>query len=797
MNFGNTLIESLRGETTLSSSMTINRFPCLQGHGVDPVDMGYNRAMERAESEGRTTIGFLSSSIDDPYQNAVWAGATEEAERLGISLVFYGGYRLDSPFGNEAIDNYIFDIAGKSNHAGLIVISNSICMYSSMEEFERFIGRFSSKPIVSAGLEVPGVPWVGIANEGGMRDVAEHLVRVHGRRDFLFLAGTKAHRESQARLAEFLESAEALGVPPPRVEHCEFQQSIADARVGALLASGARMDAVVAANDKMAIGAIRALGSFGLEVPRDVSVTGFDDTAESRVSTPPLTTVHQPMDELGRSAVRHLAAQLGIARAQARTPGVTFIVRESCGCPNEMAGGFSPKPMAAEGKGAARDALIALSMRVNAELRKGRNPAGLRSSVRGSAIAERALLLISEGETRYQAQRLEKADRNAAILRTIEASLVSSFALAEILEGVARGTRALGISACWLALFEYEGSPYPPQDASPPAWSRLILASTLGCAEIHGLRGPRFRTSELLPGGFPQEWSAYVCEGLRFGKERLGYLICTADAEDKQVYAALRDQASSALKGAALMAAERDRERRLELEVKRRTTELSASNVQLREEMKERKALERELIGVANRIMERIGMDIHDNLCQDIAGMGVMAARLEYALRRDGNPEAETAGALVRTAGETASKAKGMARGLYPAEIEADGILGAVERLAQGARARSGADIVVEADEGFALPDGEKAIHLYRIVQEALSNAVRHSGAKRISIRLAREDGSVLVEVRDDGKGLPDPAEESSGLGLKILRYRASLMGGELSMERESPGTRIALRLRG
>jgi signal transduction histidine kinase len=245
------------------------------------------------------------------------------------------------------------------------------------------------------------------------------------------------------------------------------------------------------------------------------------------------------------------------------------------------------------------------------------------------------------------------------------------------------------------------------------------------------------------------------------------------------------------------MAAERDRERRLELEVKRRTLELSASNVQLREEMAERKALQKELIDISSHMMEKIGMDIHDNLCQDIAGMGVMAARLEYALRRGGNPEAVTAGALVRTAGETASKAKGMARGLYPAEIEANGILGAVERLAQGARARSSASIVVEAEEGFAVPDGEKAIHLYRIVQEALSNAVRHSGARSIAIRLAREDGAILVEVRDDGKGLPDPAEESSGLGLKILRYRASLMGGTLSIERKLPGTRVALRLRG
>lgn len=781
-------------------------------------------AEQRMMNKGAPVIGFLAARFDEAYQNAVWRGAVEEAERIGAALVFFGGQRVGSPIGYEALDNNAFDLARHSGISGIIVMSNVIGTYLSNEEQEEFLSRFEGMRIVSIGIEFPDVPSVRVDASGGMSSIAEHLVRAHGRGRFLFLAGPRGHLEAEARKAEFLRGIASLapvsapGAGAGRVEllYGDFTEEDARDKVALFLDSGPAVDAIVAANDLMAVGAMRALADRGIDVPRDVSVTGFDDTEDSRFSIPPLTTVRQPAAELGRMAVHKMAARLGLVEeGPLAHPPVSFVVRESCGCPHvpeqEEASPADEEPFAPAGL----DPLSALSIEVNREIRAGRNPSRLRRRAFDPASREGALLVIAEGECRFLASQRIAADRRVSVLGEIEASLVSSFGMEDILEQIARGARELGISGCWLSLFESKGA--------APEWSKLFLVADSRGTRILAPYGLRFRSSELVPGGLPGAWSAYVCAPLRFGDDRLGYLICTADSVDRRMYEALRDQVASAIKGAMLMAAERDRERSLERNVRSRTLELSTANARLVEEMARRKVLERELLDISNRLMGKIGQDIHDNLCQDIAGLGIMAAVLEGRLRRAGADAAEAlagedadspsaasalagaieafsgasaeAAALARGAGLTAARAKDMARGLYPAELEARGILSAVERLVASGGDRDGVEVKLEVTRGFAVRDSEKALQLYRIVQEALANARRHSRAREIKVGLYMDRETVSVEVSDDGVGIPPLAREDSGMGLHILKYRASVIGGELRIRSRDTGTTITCRI--
>jgi DNA-binding LacI/PurR family transcriptional regulator/signal transduction histidine kinase len=759
-------------------------------------------------------IGFLAARFDEAYQNAAWQGAAREAERVGAAIVFFGGQRIGSPIGYEALDNIAYGLAEQSRLAGLVVMSNVIGTYISNEEQLEFLGRFANMQVLTIGIEFPGIPSVSVDASGGMSSIAEHLVRVHGRSRFLFLAGPKGHIEADAREAEFRRSAAAAGAGSVETIYGDFTEEDARAKVAACLESGRKIDAVVAANDLMAVGAMRALADRGIDVPREVSVTGFDDTEDSRLSVPPLTTVRQPAAELGRLAVRHIAARLGLvsdAGPETR-PSVSFIVRESCGCsraPEREEAELEledqpPVPGFGQPDREAPDALAKLYADVNLDVRLGRNPAHLRRRAFDLSVRERALLAIAEGECRYLAAQRFAAERRAAVLSEIEASLVSSFGIEDILKEIARGARELGISGAWLCLFETKGA--------APLWSKLLLVADAAGVRILAPFGLRFRSSELVPGGLPASWSAYVCEPLRFGDDRLGYLVCTSDSTDRRTYEALRDQVSTALKGAMLMAAERDRERSLERAVRARTLELSTANARLVEEMAQRKALERELLDISNRIMGKIGQDIHDNLCQDIAGLGIMAAVLEGKLRRAGLAAAEAGGhdaealakaqdafaldaeALARGAGETAARAKDMARGLYPAELEAGGIVSAVERLVTSSKGRNGALVRLEVTKGFAVRDSEKALHLYRILQEALSNAIRHSRAREIKVGLYMDRETVTAEVSDDGIGIPPLARGDGGMGLHILKYRAGVIGGELRIRTRAGGTTITCR---
>ena len=496
----------------------------------------------------------------------------------------------------------------------------------------------------------------------------------------------------------------------------------------------------------------------------------------------------EPAAELGRLAVKIVAPRLGLAPdAQILAkPGVAIVVRESCGCP------YAPDPDDAEGAdsgdAAALDPLVSLSEDVNREIRAGRNPAGLRRRIFETELRESALLAIAEGESRFMATQRRAAEQREAALRVIEASLIASFGIEDILREIARGALELGISGCWLSLFESKGAAHE--------WSQLVLASDGDSTRILAPYGLRFRTAELIPGGLPERWSAYVCEPLRFGDDSLGFLICTADSKDRRLYEAFRDQVSSALKGAMLMAAERDHEKELERMVRARTLELSYANSRLKEEMAGRRQLERELLSVSNSIMSKIGQDIHDHLCQDIAGIGLMAAILEGRLRRSGvGEDADSAAAIAKAAGEAAALAKVIARGLYAVELEDRGIVSAVEGLVRSSRERCSAVLRLEATRDFHVSDSEKALHIFRIVQEALGNAVKHSRAKEIVVGMDMDRQSIIVEVSDDGIGIPAEAGSDGGMGLQILKYRASVIGGELRIRSRERGTVVSCRV--
>lgn len=459
----------------------------------------------KKSSQHVPTVGFLAARFDEAYQYAVWSGAADEAKSLGISLVFFGGQRISSPIGYEALDNIAFDLAKRCDIEGLIVMSNVIGTYISNKEQADFLHHFHDKELVTIGVEFKGIEAVCVDPSGGMSSIVEHLVHVHGRKRFLFLAGPKGHIESDERKAEFLQRLSCL-LPEakPSIVHGDFTDDDACARVNEFLDAGGTADAIVAANDQMAFGALASLSAHGLSVPSDVSLTGFDDTEDSRFSDPSLTTVRQPVAILGHMAMRHMAAKLGLVPKEpsVRLP-VSCIIRESCGCR------YSPD---------------------QEETRPGGSALPLESG-------EEKLPPNTEQECRHFVSQRLIVEKRAAILSEIEASLISSFSMEDILREIARSTRELGISSCWLSLFD--------SSDFPPVWSRLFLAADKKTVRILVPQGMCFRTAELVPGGLPEKWDSYVCEPLCFGNDRLGYLICTADSTDRRMYAALRDQVSS------------------------------------------------------------------------------------------------------------------------------------------------------------------------------------------------------------------------------------------------------------
>ncbi len=197
----------------------------------------------------------------------------------------------------------------------------------------------------------------------------------------------------------------------------------------------------------------------------------------------------------------------------------------------------------------------------------------------------------------------------------------------------------------------------------------------------------------------------------------------------------------------------------------------------------QQKRLQQEILAVSGREQRRIGQDLHDGLGQVLTGIGFLSRTLEKRLSSKSFQEAEDAGVIYRLVNEAIGQTRGLARGLYPVTLETDGLMAALEELAATTESRFTVPCKFICDKTVAVTDSLTAIHLYRIVQEAVNNAVRHAGPRHIIISLDIEDGSCILTVRDDGAGMAPAEHHSQGMGINLMRYRAKIIGASLEVQ--------------
>jgi signal transduction histidine kinase len=226
-----------------------------------------------------------------------------------------------------------------------------------------------------------------------------------------------------------------------------------------------------------------------------------------------------------------------------------------------------------------------------------------------------------------------------------------------------------------------------------------------------------------------------------------------------------------------LLTSLRSLQRDLEAKVRQRT-------LALEREMSERQRLEEEVLKISEREQRRIGHDLHDSLCQHLTATALAGQVLTERLGAKAVPESVDAGRVVEMVEEGIDLARSLARGLYPVEMEAGGLMAAFRALAETITKSAKVLCVLGCESPVLVPDDAVATHLYRIAQEAVRNSLSHAKAKRIDISLAQRDGLVKLTVEDDGIGLLESGPPASaGLGLRIMAHRAAMIGGTFAIE--------------
>jgi signal transduction histidine kinase len=228
----------------------------------------------------------------------------------------------------------------------------------------------------------------------------------------------------------------------------------------------------------------------------------------------------------------------------------------------------------------------------------------------------------------------------------------------------------------------------------------------------------------------------------------------------------------------------------LEVRVRERTTDLSQANQSLRAEMAERSRLERELLDAGERERLRLGRDLHDDLGQLLTGIAFLSRAVEKKLSARSLPEATAAREIRSLVQEAIAKTHSLSLGLTPVSLGSVGLLTAIQELAT--MTERVFEVACTFEYEHVLVDNPvAATNLYRIAQEAISNAVRHGRARQIGISLALEGEHLRFTIRDDGVGLNLGGEQREGLGLAIMKYRAEQLGGTLEVQPNTGGTTV------
>lgn len=813
----------------------------------------------------RPVLGILVNinSILDSYQLTIWKGVRDAARESGVRLVSFSGGVLDSPYGFESQNNVVYDLVAPENVDAVISLTASICNYTGNAGVERICQIVKGRPVVHLGAIGNTGASILTDNTAGIHTAMDHLIAVHGRRRIAHISGTAENTEAIDRLNAYRASLERHGIPfdPDLVVPGDFRRDRGHEAIATLIDQRkVEFDAILSANDAMALGALDALTARGISVPRQVSLISFDDLAEACHSTPPLTTIRQPLYRQGCRAVEIALEMLdsGSTGPQRENLAAQLVVRQSCGCREAAVlqgaedGALSKEQVAAEletlllepGKltesGARTLATQLVGMRdAPTEEFLDRIDFWLRAAQEADLAPEeccRAFLLLrrslplaerSAQEHRYHQaliaactsndRQRSASMRTSNILnheqRTTGQRLLSTMDLPELVGLVNTEFRIIRIRRFWMAFHE--------DPAEPTGLLRLVCGYDEN-GDFDPSSIPPYPASQIIPdgvGSLPEDAQILV-EALFHREQQIGFLAFERSHKDETGPILLREHLASAIRGALLVKQKEER-----------ATELAQALKILHDNQEQ--LLKQEKMATLGRMTAGIAHEMNTPLAALRSAVSeAMRLSKEYsesAADPDVTPQdhldisAELSRALD-VANRAAEKAAAYVQGIKGQTRD----IGFQERVAFDLRTPISEAILLL---GFALrhancemetllpdtpcPFRGNAGHIQQIVTNLVNNALDamdgRSG-KRIVLDLAQTGDEYVLSIRDNGCGIPaehlsrifemlfttKPSGRGTGLGLSIVSNLVGGLGGHVDVQStENEGTCFEIRLPG
>ncbi len=290
-------------------------------------------------TNGRLNIGLFICHLDNDYAFEICKGAEHAAKEMDVNLVVFPGMFLSASFNDpeNAIYDYqynsVFYYANKENLDALIISVGTIKSFLSQRKFDEFLANFEGIPIITLEMEEGDKPYIMTDNKSGLRDAIEHLITVHNRKHICFVSGRRSSMDAVERLMVYKEVLANHGMKATEDmivygDYSEYSRTI----VGELLDKNPDVDAIVFANDQMAIGGYQEMKARGIHIGHGVSVIGFDNSPASITMLPPLTTVNAGIPSLGYRAIENAIALAKGKDVKSEMLSSQLVRRISCGC---------------------------------------------------------------------------------------------------------------------------------------------------------------------------------------------------------------------------------------------------------------------------------------------------------------------------------------------------------------------------------------------------------------------------------------------------------------------------------
>ena len=811
--------------------------------------------------KGRPTIGFLTASLRDPYATFTWTNVMEIARNRDVNVLNIVGSRLRSAADEQKPEQVMFDLVDPSLIDGLIIFSEMLYHYVSVEELKQFLNRFGDIPMTSIGV-VEGIPSVMLDKEEGMQQLVDHLVETHNYRRLAYLSGPSGEQTAEALYRGFLKGLAKHNIPFNAQLVIPNQPNWGDA-IGSdgvrillderELQPGLDIDCIVACGDREATTAVEALQARGIRVPYDIAITGFNNLEQSHFACISLTTGDRRVDEVARRATEILIDAIdgqGLPPSEILPP--EMVIRWSCGCipetvrqaASEGASSLLPnasrsedwpvsldrKHVISEINAAADSALVENVPGLSSDWAdrlldgfldelNGNGPwrfltvleeilrivmttgyrvspwqgvlSAMRKSIRpylhdvvtverAEDLWQQARTLLGDFAEREQGFRRLNDVIQVQIFNSIIQRLMTTFDIDGIMDVLASDLPQLGISSCFLSMYEN------PSD--PAGWARLMLAyDDYGRIEIDQ-GGYLFKSRKLVPAEFLRSDRRVDLVGLplHFHGEQLGFVILEMGPLDGNIYEALRMQISSAMKGAYLAS---------------RNEEL------YREAVEARKAAE-----AADDLKSRFLSTVSHELRTPLS---LIVGTIEMQLREDANSEnplpdryhrdlnnirasAHHLNHLIGDVLDLTSSQAGQLR-LVRSKLRVSEVLTEVITLGEVMARDKGLTWQTDIPKDLPYVWGDQT-RLQQVTLNLVSNAVKFTRSGTVTLWTEVGKNRLMVAVSDTGIGIP--AEEQNaifeeffqsdrtvnqgfggkGLGLAISRRLIELHGGQIGV---------------